>query len=137
MALFKIKRDDSKAQNKSLIGETYNSQSDNINQNMIKSVINDESNEEESSNYQYDIKIPVSQSSPLQKQNIFVKVDKLSVLQNALSDIQGQIRELSKQVDLLRDVKTKQIQEISNWDTEMKKINQKLTKFDSDIFGEI
>ena len=72
-----------------------------------------------------------------QRQSIFVKVEKFNALQTAIVEIQEQMKNLSKQVELLKDVKTKQIQEINEWDNEMKKINQRLTKIDSDIFGEV
>lgn len=124
----------------SLAGNS-NSQVDDFNQRLVKSAINDDSSDDYSSEpfsaekemdpkYQNAMPIP-------SKQNIFVKIDKFNALQSALSEIQGQIREISKQVETLKDTKTKQIEDINEWDTEMKKINQRLTKIDSDIFGEV
>ncbi len=71
------------------------------------------------------------------RKTVFVKVEKFHALQDALSEIQEQIKNLSRQVQTLKDVKTRQVQEINVWDEEMKKINQRLSKIDSGIFGDV
>ena len=51
--------------------------------------------------------------------------------------MQEKIKELSKQVQNLKQVKTKELDEINLWDDQMRKMNQKLSKIDSDMFGEV
>ncbi len=132
-----------------------NSQNDNFNQDLVKSAVTDTSeNSYENEDETQSTKIPTmplfdenrgkimdadQQMSSMipQKQTIYIKVEKFNALQEALSEIQEQIKSLTKQVELLKDVKIKQVQEINEWDNEMKKINQRLSRIDSDIFGEV
>lgn len=78
------------------------------------------------------------QNQPIPDKNtIFVKIDKFKSLQKTLVEMQEKIKELSKQVQNLRQVKTKELEEIDAWDTQMRKMNQKLSKIDSDMFQEV
>lgn len=122
-----------------------NSLKNDFNQDLVKSAVIDTSenmydNVEENyevQNMPEEVKFEPIRNPTLQKQSIFIKVEKFNALQTAIAEIQEQMKNLSRQVELLKDVKTKQIQEINQWDNEMKKINQRLTKIDSDIFGEV
>ncbi|MFA5485233.1 MAG: DUF948 domain-containing protein [Candidatus Pacearchaeota archaeon] len=78
------------------------------------------------------------QNPPLPERNtVFVKIDKFKSLQKTLAEMQEKIKELSKQVQNLKQVKTKELEEINLWDDQMRKMNQKLSKIDSDMFGEV
>lgn len=132
-----------------------------FNQQMVKSAIND--NFEEDYNYdnqdddfdelnqikekfnnleltpQKEYNLPQqNQNPPLPEKNtVFVKIDKFKALQQTLAEMQEKIKELSKQVQNLKQVKTKELDEINLWDDQMRKMNQKLSKIDSDMFGEV
>ncbi len=123
-----------------------NSLRNDFNQDLVKSAVVDSSEDRYDDGIEENYEMPRQQEemkfepirNPVaQRQSIFVKVEKFNALQTAIVEIQEQMKNLSKQVELLKDVKTKQIQEINEWDNEMKKINQRLTKIDSDIFGEV
>ena len=132
-----------------------NSQKDNFGEEMVKSAISDLSaaeenevncreivkdplhvNQEVNNSHVVQQNVPIAPVAP-EKKTIFVKVDKYHALQDALGEIQEQIKNLSKQVQTLKEVKTRQVREINVWDEEMKKINQRLSKIDSGIFGEV
>jgi hypothetical protein len=136
--------------------DNLNSQKDNFNQDLLKSAVTDsQDNDEEKSSFQnYNPSLNINQDNSIkdnrfsmenfssirqesQNKTIYIKIDKFNALQNALDEMQEQIKNLSKQIEVLKDTKMRQIQEIDNWDNEMKKINQRLSKIDSDIFGEV
>ena len=122
-----------------------NSQKDDFGEEMVKSAISDhnipEVNEvtggEMERNSPHIFPTATPQPVVAERKTIFVKVEKYHALEGALSEIQEQIKTLSKQVQTLKDVKARQVQEINVWDEEMKKINQRLSKIDSGIFGDV
>ncbi|MDD2444916.1 MAG: hypothetical protein PHX15_02220 [Candidatus Nanoarchaeia archaeon] len=139
-----------------------NSINEKFNQQMVKSAIND--NFEDNYDYEnqeddfdeinkikekftnleltpqreYNLPQQSQQNTPLPEKNtVFVKIDKFKSLQQTLAEMQEKIKELSKQVQNLKQVKTKELDEINLWDDQMRKMNQKLSKIDSDMFGEV
>jgi len=72
-----------------------------------------------------------------QKGTIFVKIDKYNRAQDALRDIEAKIKQMSVEIQTLREIKVREVQELDAWDEELKKINVRLTKIDAGIFGEL
>jgi peptidoglycan hydrolase CwlO-like protein len=128
-----------------------NASRDNLNEEMIKSAIGDNSYEdEESESLSFDqrpkmnrIPSPPRQFSysPMEnqpkKETIFVKIDKFQESQESLGEIEDQLKDLSSDIEALRDIKLKEAKELSEWDEELKKINAALSKIDANIFGEV
>lgn len=132
-----------------------NPSNDNLNRAIIKSAINDsetpevdEVDEDEVGINPIDERIPLPPSysdrlrevegvevRPGAGGTIFVKIDKFHRAQGALRDIEDKVREISSEVNTLREVKIKEIKELEAWDDELKKINGRLSKIDSSIFG--
>ncbi len=137
----------------SLPGIAYN---DNLNQEMIKSAVNNYSSEEEEVKEKegednFDNKrlpLPPSYSGkirdientgarPSMGGTIFVKIDKFNRAQNTLRDVEDKVKEISIAVNTLREIKIKEIKELDLWDEELKKVNSRLSNIDSNIFGEV
>jgi hypothetical protein len=123
-----------------------NMTNDNFNQEMIKSAISDTEKREDSMDaIKEEIeelpKLPSTQEietdfTPSSKKAIFVKIDKFNKAQSALRDIEVNVREISSEIKSLKEIKTREIKELDLWDEELKKINARLSRIDSNIFGE-
>jgi len=127
-----------------------NMTNDNFNQEMIKSAINnptDQMDDSEEPKEEIDHirnslpelpssqKIQIAGTTPLKK-TIFVKIDKFNKAQESLRDIEEGIREMSSEVKALKEIKVKELKELDLWDEELKKVNARLSRIDSNIFGE-
>lgn len=150
---------DQKARVSELPSMTQNIPS-NLNEEIIKSAINDSSEEKDVISHDEleprrfggnHIPMPPSSSmqpgsNPLletqnynvpQKGTIFVKIDKYNRAQDALRDIEEKIKQMSVEIQTLREIKVREVKELEIWDEELKKINARLTKIDAGIFGEL
>lgn len=125
-----------------------NGANDNLNNEMIKSALSDNSFQDiETFNEEEDIKEKEIQQPPSslkdnsgliqKKETIFVKIDKFNKSKESLIDIHERIKDISHEIMRLREIKTQEIKELETWDDELKKINLRLSKVDSNIFGEV
>ncbi len=120
---------------------------DNINQEIVKSAVSDSpEGNEVMHNAQAEhasfagAGLPPKTEMPVaggQKEIIYVKIDKFQNAQIALNEIKLKVTEISKEIADLKAVKDKETAEIDAWDIEMKTINQRLSKIDTGIFGEV
>jgi len=124
-----------------LPGDTTN---DNLNQEIIKSAVNDitiSGQEEFNEGDQIIERMPslndTDHSTVAKDETIFVKIDKFNKSQETLHEIGEKISELSTDIQTLKELKTKEIKELTDWDTELKEINLRLSKIDSSIFSEV
>lgn len=70
------------------------------------------------------------------KKTIFVKIDKFNKAQESLRDIEEGLRDMSSEIKSLKEIKVKELKELDLWDEELKKVNARLSRIDSNIFGE-
>lgn len=141
-----------------------NSSTDNLNENIIKSAMDDTVSDEPdmkeehhktpevmevmSNNERYSkrggrIPMPPSYSdeSPVggkpTRETIFVKIDKFNTAQDTLIEIEEKIRVLASDIQSLKEVKMNEVRELNTWDEELKKVNDRLSKIDHSIFGDV
>jgi len=131
---------------------------DNLNQEMVKSAMEDMPSPEEKEDLVGELPrpprleardipsppsfgrsvlpLPPVEGQP-RRETIFVKIDQFNNALDSLNEIEGMIRELSTDINTLKEVKVKEVEELNAWDEELKKVNARLTKIDSTIFGEV
>jgi hypothetical protein len=132
---------------------------DNLNESMIKSAMDDNYSSEEDEvkpdeilhehpmeHRQNHLRLPSSFSRPSRmervsarpkRETIFVKIDEFNRAQDSLAVIDETLKELSSDIQTLKEIKLKEVDELNSWDEELKKINARLSKMDSTIFGEV
>jgi TATA-box binding protein (TBP) (component of TFIID and TFIIIB) len=115
-----------------------NSASDVLNEEMIKSAMSeDELDVDESPSLIPKLKLSKTQTTVAKEGTIFVKIDKFNKSQETLTEIREKVKELSTDIQALKEIKTKEINELTNWDIELKEINSRLSRIDSNIFSEV
>jgi PHP family Zn ribbon phosphoesterase len=110
----------------------------NMSEEMIKSAISDRENElseDEEENQKTDPQFSL-QNQP-KRETIFVKIDTFSESKKSLNAIEEKVKELGTDLQELKEIKTKELKELNLWEEELKKINNRLSKIDTDIFGEV
>lgn len=109
--------------------------SESLNEAMVKSAIDDDAN-----NYYENFEEQRQETSSSPKPTpgtIYVKIDKFKNAQKSLDNIQKKVKEMTKLIEELKESKAKELAEINKWDEEMKKMNTRLSRIDSGIFGEV
>ena len=118
-----------------------------FNQQMVKSAVSESSGGEEvnsipeipyANSYHHEDEEQTKRISEVpQRETVYVKIDKFNNAQKSILEIQTKVNELTKAIDELKKIKTKEIEELSGWDEEMKNINLRLSRIDKGIFGEV
>ena len=68
---------------------------------------------------------------------IFVRVDKFQAAQGHFQDIKEKVAEISDTLAKIKEVKTKEDEELASWNSEIEKLKFRLSEIDQDIFSQI
>ncbi|MGK0209215.1 MAG: tetrahydromethanopterin S-methyltransferase subunit G [Patescibacteria group bacterium] len=125
--------------------------SGNLNEQMIKSAVVDSSVEQEvilshdePTHHVSDVpvlradyKTDTTRSRGVASSTVYVKIDKFNKAQEHLAEVDSKVKSISDEIQVLKDIKSKEIKELTMWEDELKKINSRLSLIDSQIFGDI
>ncbi len=80
--------------------------------------------------------LPLRPSPPSVKENkpIFVRIDKFQLARASLETVKLKLGEIESLLKQIRDVKAKEDQELSSWETELENIKSRIQSITSDIF---
>jgi hypothetical protein len=65
---------------------------------------------------------------------IFVKLDKFKDAKESLENIKSKLIEMEELLKIVKDLKAKENQELTQWETEVEKIKARINSINSDIF---
>ncbi len=68
---------------------------------------------------------------------IFVRIDKFQKAQKDFEQIKKKIKEIDSVLNKIKDVKSKEDDEIASWSSDLEMIKSRLNKIDENIFGKI
>jgi len=80
---------------------------------------------------------PVKVESPKINEPIFVKIDKFQSAQSDFTEIKKKVKEFDLTLKKVKELKTKEDQELSMWTEDLEKIKARLSEIDSSIFSKI
>ena len=81
--------------------------------------------------------MPISlppRSTPRENKPIFVRVDKYQIALNALDNVKVKLNEIEVLLKQIREVKAKEDQELSSWETEMETIKARIQTVMTELF---
>jgi hypothetical protein len=67
---------------------------------------------------------------------IFIRIDKFQTAQKNFEEIKEKVKEIESVLGKVKDLKTKESEEIAGWSEEVEKIKSRLSEIDSNIFSE-
>jgi hypothetical protein len=68
---------------------------------------------------------------------IFVRIDKFQSAQKNFEQIKNKIKEIESVIGKIKDIKSKEENELENWAEDIEKIKSRLSEVDSEIFNQI
>src|SRR3989338_1467294 len=77
---------------------------------------------------------PPARSEPRDSKPIFVRVDKYQIALSALDSVKGKLSEIEELLKQIREVKAREDQELSSWETEMETIKARIQTVMTELF---
>ncbi|MEK6896145.1 MAG: hypothetical protein AABX12_01665 [Nanoarchaeota archaeon] len=77
---------------------------------------------------------PPARSESRDSKPIFVRVDKYQIALSALDSVKGKLSEIEELLKQIRDVKAREDQELSSWETEMETIKARIQTVMTELF---
>ena len=68
---------------------------------------------------------------------IFVRVDKFQSAQKHFEEVKSKVREIEETLGKIKEIKSKEDEELDSWNAEIEKLKLRLSEVDSDIFSQI
>ena len=82
---------------------------------------------------------PTSPPTPAPRQNdpIFVRIDKFQAAQKSFEEIKSKVTEVELVLKKIKDVKSKEEEELKGWTEDIENLKNRLMEIDSDIFSHL